>query len=184
MTVGLEEAVARGTYMTVAGVLVAGTVLSSALAWAAVPGSDGVITGCRDNRTGTLRVIDAENGEQCRPKESLLTWNQNGPQGPAGPTGEPGLSGYEVVVTSVECTNCPREVLATVTCPSGKKVLGGGGTSRAGAGSSFAIRASWPTDKAASDPMPPESWNVIWTSSVSGNALLVQVYAICATTAG
>ena len=48
-----------------------------------------------------------------------------GPQGPAGPQGPPGLSGYEMVEATfvVPAGGFVRD---TVSCPSGKKVLGGG----------------------------------------------------------
>jgi hypothetical protein len=77
-------------------------VLTATLASAAVPGSDGVITGCWNTTNGQLRVIDA--GQQCKTSEAQLSWNQTGPagavgaQGPAGPTGpqgEPGTAGDE-----------------------------------------------------------------------------------------
>src|SRR5215208_5451522 len=35
---------------------------------------DGVITACRDNRSGVLRVIDAEGGQTCTSKERELAW--------------------------------------------------------------------------------------------------------------
>lgn len=54
---------------------------------AAIPGSDGVISACYRNTMvqNTLRVIDSEG--TCNTNETLLRWNQTGPQGPAGPAG-------------------------------------------------------------------------------------------------
>ena len=66
------------------------TMAGVGVAYAAIPGSDGVISGCRDAKTGALRVIDAEAGEVCGGKEAALNWNQTGPRGPQGEQGEPG----------------------------------------------------------------------------------------------
>jgi hypothetical protein len=78
--------------------------VTGGIALAAIPGSNGTITGCYDNRSGILRVIDAEAGAVCRTSETLLTWSQTGPQGPQGPTGlagppgPPGEDGQDGVV--------------------------------------------------------------------------------------
>ena len=62
------------------------------VAVAAIPGADGVITGCFDKRTGALRIIDAAK-QTCRQSETRLTWNQRGARGPAGATGLTGATG-------------------------------------------------------------------------------------------
>ena len=49
-----------------------------------------------------------------------------GPTGPAGPAGAPGLSGLERV-DSTSVSNSTPSKTATVTCPAGKRLLGGGG---------------------------------------------------------
>lgn len=66
---------------------------TGAVAVAAVPSADGTINACRSTLFGTLRVIDAEAGQQCRNGERPLNWSQQGPQGPAGPAGEKGDRG-------------------------------------------------------------------------------------------
>ena len=76
--------------------------LGGGIAWAAVPDSSGVITGCYEaGGQGDLRIIDA--ADSCKRNEIRLTWNQQGqpgaqglagatgaagPAGPAGPQGE------------------------------------------------------------------------------------------------
>ena len=80
-----------GTKLKVAGGLLAGTLLTGGLAFAAVPAEDGTITACRHNNSGALRVVDS--AAACRNQETALTWNQQGPQGPAGPQGVPGPVG-------------------------------------------------------------------------------------------
>jgi hypothetical protein len=67
----------------------------AALAAAAIPSSDGVITGCISHSDGDLRVIDPA-VDECKTNETTLTWNQTGPPGPVGPPGpqgEPGPAG-------------------------------------------------------------------------------------------
>jgi hypothetical protein len=72
---------------------VAATALAGGIAWAAIPGSDGVINGCYTRLTGSLRVIDADAGGRCVLGERSLQWNQRGPEGPAGPDGPAGPTG-------------------------------------------------------------------------------------------
>jgi hypothetical protein len=62
------------------------------IAYAAVPDGTGVIHGCRANVGGTLRVVDSERGEGCRPSETALDWNQRGQQGLEGPPGPAGTA--------------------------------------------------------------------------------------------
>jgi hypothetical protein len=60
-------------------------VAAAGVAYAAIPSSTGVISGCYSNRTGALRVIDAEAGMTCTSRETPISWNQQGP--PAQPPG-------------------------------------------------------------------------------------------------
>src|SRR6476469_923458 len=64
---------------------------------AAIPSSDGVIHGCYGKpgtpQKGELRVVNAEQVEQCRFYENQLNWNQIGPTGVTGPTGPTGPTG-------------------------------------------------------------------------------------------
>jgi hypothetical protein len=71
--------------------------LGAGVAVASIPDRNGVIHGCRNARTGVLRVIKST--AHCRVGERPLNWNAQGPQGvpgpmgpqgPAGPQGEPG----------------------------------------------------------------------------------------------
>jgi hypothetical protein len=56
--------------------LLALIVAASGAAVAAIPSADGTITACRDNKTGALRVINAEppQTQTCTSKETQLTW--------------------------------------------------------------------------------------------------------------
>jgi len=95
-----------------------------------------------------------------------------GPAGPAGPTGPPGLSGVERV-ESVSASNSTSTRIQSVTCPAGKRLIGGGARltpSLVGVG----IAQSYPGDDniyhvTAREFTPnPSSWSVT-------------VFAICAT---
>jgi type VI secretion system secreted protein Hcp len=86
-------------------VLGAGT----AVAIAAIPGSNGVITACRVTTgatPGQLRVIDVEANppQACTTGEATLTFNEQGPPGPQGDPGPPGDTGTDTSGTS---TNGP-----------------------------------------------------------------------------
>ena len=116
-----------------------------------IPSEDGTIYGCyrshqNDNeRQGNLRVVS--DPSQCKDSETLISWNQEGPQGPqgdpgpqgpagadgadgapgpAGPQGPPGVSGYEIVTYVLDPLEPGTANQYDAVCPTGKKVLGGG----------------------------------------------------------
>jgi hypothetical protein len=62
------------------GVLVVLLGLAGAgVAYATIPGSNGVINGCYGKITGNLRVIDPQAGERCSVVlEKPLSWNAGG----------------------------------------------------------------------------------------------------------
>ncbi len=98
------------------------------IAYASIPGSDGVIHACYKNSNpaqGALIAIDS--AASCPSGYTALNWNQIGPQGPTGPQGAPGISGLEIVVASGTVPNAEATTFfAEATCPSGKHALGGG----------------------------------------------------------
>lgn len=79
----------RRLVLSIAVALVA---VAAGVAYAAIPGTDGVISACYA-KGGDLHVIDADTGAQCKSSETALSWNQVGPQGPAGPAGPKGDPG-------------------------------------------------------------------------------------------
>jgi hypothetical protein len=80
--------------LAIGGVVATLAVSATSLALAAIPDSNtGVITGCHNQLTGVLRVIDAQAGAKCLLGEKQLTWNQTGPQGPQGVQGPAGPQG-------------------------------------------------------------------------------------------
>jgi collagen triple helix repeat protein len=70
--------------------------MAAAAASGAIPsGSDGVIHACYQKpgllaNPGAVRVIDREQGQECRSNETPLQWSQRGPQGAIGPQGPRG----------------------------------------------------------------------------------------------
>ena len=54
--------------------LLALLIACSGAAVAAIPSADGTITACRDNRSGALRIINAEGGQTCSARETQLAW--------------------------------------------------------------------------------------------------------------
>ncbi len=62
-------------------------------AWAAIPGSDGVIHACYQREHGQLRLIDTSQHQGCKKSEVAISWNQTGPPGPQGQKGDTGPQG-------------------------------------------------------------------------------------------
>lgn len=60
---------------------------------AAIPSSNGVISGCFVKKSGAVRVLDAELGQTCKKTEQALNWNQQGPAGTPGAQGAKGDQG-------------------------------------------------------------------------------------------
>jgi hypothetical protein len=106
----------RKTLVVLAGLAML-ILAAAAVAVAAIPDSSGVIHGCRNTRTGALRVIDTDAGQACTSVEAALNWQQSG-----------GLHGHQVVeVQSTLAAETTGQIQATAVCPAGKVVLGGGG---------------------------------------------------------
>jgi hypothetical protein len=80
------------------GVIVA-ALSAGGIAYASIPGSDGVIHGCYKTVGGSLRVIDTDSGGACNASETPLSWNQTGQRGPTGPQGVQGLPGPEATIS-------------------------------------------------------------------------------------
>jgi len=76
-------------------------VAAGSAAFAAIPDSNGVIHACYDKQSGQVRIYDSQTNlpKGCGPKETALSWNQQGaqgipgPQGPKGDKGDPGEPG-------------------------------------------------------------------------------------------
>jgi hypothetical protein len=92
------------------------------VAYASVPGPDGVIHGCYEDgghSDGALYVIDSE--DTCPEGSTGLDWNQTAPAG---------VAGYEIVVDEWTAPSQSYTLMSRdANCPEGKVALGGGGAS-------------------------------------------------------
>jgi len=75
--------------------IVAATLFASVaggIAYAAIPGAGGLISGCYQKNVGNLRVIDVAT-DSCHDSEEPISWNAQGPQGDQGEKGDKGDKG-------------------------------------------------------------------------------------------
>jgi hypothetical protein len=168
----------RGRRLVLAAALTGAAVAAGGVAYASIPGSDGVISACYLKSGSALKVIDSE--KSCPKGETMLTWNQGGTPGADGSDGADGVSGYEIVTSdkifAPDVTGSFGGLGAD--CPAGKKVLGGGLTFLDDQGSEIGTTAGV---MIASSPKADGSgwssvYNVTNTSIVAG----VRAYATCA----
>jgi hypothetical protein len=124
-------------------------------------------------KNGSMRVVAVE--EQCKNKETPLSWNKQGEPG------QDGVSGYEIVTNDKSLENFDYSFGGlSVDCPVGKKVMGGGGAfedaSGNQTGSSVAqIRSSAPKADGS-------GWMIDYELTRPDTYIaLVRVYATCAT---
>lgn len=141
--------------------LIAVSGISYGVASASIPDSDdGEIHACRvTGDAGNTRIIDKQAGASCHSYETEVVWDSK-------------LKGHEIVTNTgtVPATN-PARATITATCPSGKKVMGGGWTE--------ADEVNGPVlEKYSSYPDTSSSWSVrFWKNGgVNKDAT---VYAIC-----
>ena len=125
--------------------------------------ADGGVTSA-DVRNGALRRVDFRPGQL-----------PHGPTGPQGPVGPPGIGAREQVASETPLTATGPKNL-TVTCPTGKKVLGGG-VEISGAGRN---RVTVVENKPSGDnAWEGEAFEAVATSAT----WKLVVHAICATVA-
>lgn len=158
-------------FVVVATAVVAGVALGGGIAYASIPGPDGVIHGCRKNTDGSVRVVDST--ASCPSGFTALNWSQTGPQGAAGTNGTNGVSGYERMVSSTVISSGASWGLHA-DCSSGKKVLGGGYLAFDGAD----ITVSQPDTDGLGGGVFVDDWYVQALPTTTGT---VQVFALCAT---
>lgn len=153
--------------------------------------SNGVYTACYTTSGSYLRIIDAT-VVNCKPGETKIKWNMRGPRGPtgpagltgpagpAGPTGPqgaqglPGVSGYEIVTEDYPVQGNESGALL-VSCPAGKKALGGGAIPFDSDGEFFTSSKTmtWSVPQADGS-----GWRIGYLTGPSGGNL--RLYATCA----
>lgn len=96
-----------------------------------------------------------------------------GPMGPQGPQGPTGLSGYQIVVGFDATAREGTMTRLTVTCPTGKSVLGGGYANPDTKGTNNSVLASFPSSQS--------TWELQIFNPSGAASFSVKPYAICAT---
>ena len=151
--------------------------------------SGNVIYACVNNASGTVKIVAVDT--VCHENSTLVHWNQegtpgqdgtdgvdgqdgtDGQDGADGQDGVAGISGYEQVARAQAYTDVSEGLFMTVgvTCPDGKKVLGGGASGFITAG----------THLVASNPsLADESgWDVIFQATRAASTISLSAYAIC-----
>jgi hypothetical protein len=159
-------------WLVVAGLILVAMLAGGGIAWASIPGPDGVIHGCRKNSDGSLRAIDS--AAICPNGWTALNWRQSG------------LSSLE---WTQETVSIPAEAVAqdsgvSVMCPAGKLAVGGGGN---GPGyvavdqtfGAFVLRSSYPIT--SGNPAQPVGWRAnFWrVGAPNQSAEGISAHVIC-----
>lgn len=96
-----------------------------------------------------------------------------GPPGPAGPQGPPGVSGLQRVDASTSSSSANSQSVVA-TCPSGKRIVGGGARVTGNGASKVSINENFPDSNGA-------KWNAKAVEVVAtGATWQLQAYGLCA----
>ena len=123
-------------------------------------------------KTGAVRASEVKNG-------SLLNVDFKPgqlPAGPAGPAGSPGISGLQRFDVATTSSNANSKSVV-VTCPAGKRVVGGGARVIGSGAPVVSITENFPDSDGV-------HWNAKANEVVATNqSWQLQAYALCATVA-
>jgi hypothetical protein len=97
---------------------------------------------------------------------------EKGEKGDKGAKGDPGLSGYEVVQGALVTLPPNGTAIARVTCPAGKRPIGGGGHHSSAVGFVAALSSSIPIDG--------NQWQGAF-KNLTANSASIRAHAVCAT---
>jgi hypothetical protein len=96
-----------------------------------------------------------------------------GPQGPPGPKGSPGVSGLQRVDASTSSSSANSQSVVA-TCPSGKRIVGGGARVTGNGANKVSINENFPDSDG-------NKWNAKAVEVVAtGATWQVQAYGLCA----
>jgi hypothetical protein len=174
----------RVLFVVVAAMLLLGVI---GVAYASIPGPDGVIHGCYKTSNpaqGALIAIDF--AASCPSGYTALNWNQTGLQGPTGPQGETGpvgpaggLNGYEFITQPITIDAFRGSTFYAYCSDVSKRVLGGGTSARTGKFGDLDVEASYPIN---GDGVELSGW-AVWIYNSNTTARQPTLYATCATVA-
>jgi hypothetical protein len=180
--------------------------LLGGVAYAAIPGTGGVISGCvtTSNLRGqhVLTLLDTAQSTVCQAGQTLITWNQTGPQGPQGATGAQGPTGPQgakgdpgapgathIVARSTTVSTFRDGQPVEVSCNSGETATSGGGhvssdaidrqlfeTGLTGGGSPGFITASEPIVTNGI----PTGWRVKANRTLNSTLVPLTAWVLCA----
>jgi len=120
--------------------VIVGLLLAAGVAEATIPDSGGTIHACYKSSNGDLRLVDPSAGGSCNSNEKSLSWTQSAPQGPQGDQGAAGVQGSTGPQGPAGLTEDPKTSVvtglavgdpviggfsATLSCPTGMKILSG-----------------------------------------------------------
>ncbi len=130
-------------------------------------------------KAGAVTSSDVKNSSLLRAdfKPGQLPAGPTGPQGPAGPPGPPGISGLQRFDVATPSSNSNSKTVV-VTCPAGKRVVGGGARAIGNGAVVVSITENF-----------PDSDGVHWNSKANevvatAQTWQLQAYALCATVTG
>jgi hypothetical protein len=150
-------------------------VVSAKLRNGSVTGLDvqkGTLTGAHV-KAGTLLASNFRAGQlPAGAKGDKGDKGQKGDKGDKGPKGDPGLSGLEVVQSPSTPLAANGSALVRVTCPAGKRAIGGGGHQASAVGGVAYITSTIPIDT--------NQWQAAFKNP-TGTSAAVWAYAVCAT---
>ena len=123
-------------------------------------------------KPGTLVASSFRAGQlPAGPKGDKGDKGDKGQKGDKGPQGDPGLSGVVVVQSPSTPLAANGSALVRVTCPAGKRAIGGGGHQASSVGGVAYITSTIPIDT--------NQWQAAFKNP-TGTAASVWAYAVCA----
>lgn len=157
------------------------------VAYASIPGPDGVIHGCRKTTDGSARIIDS--AASCPSGFTAINWNQTGPQGPVGATGATGAAGPSGPIMVIRVDSGPITVAPgqynqiTTSCP----VTPGSQQPTVPIASNWYINqngdaGSFPdlTEHSSGPTEGDTSWTITISNSSIADTYLVKQHVLCA----
>jgi hypothetical protein len=158
----------RTLVVAVAAALIAA---AAGIAYAAIPGSNGVISACYA-KDGDLRVIDAATGAKCKSGETALSWNQQGP------TGAPGVLDFYTREKGIDIPPHEDE-FEDLDCDPGDRATGGGFAVDPVHLEDVRVPESTPINDLVGGKLTPFRWQVVFINS-SDSSVGVQFSIVCA----